>query len=149
MAGRYGLELRGAAAADASGLAELFAAAGHRVSARALAERLEAMRGQSGAVLIAGEWGPPSGIIALSWRTTLAADRPAARIEHLLVHPDARRRGIGRLLLKAGAQAARSAGCDRLELSVEESAPSLEAFGTATGFVPNGAAFVRALRKSA
>lgn len=148
MAGRYGLEIRGAAGADAPGLAELLASVGQPVDPRRVAERLEAVRSQPGAVLIAAEWGPPSGVILLHWRATLASDRPVARIEPLLVGPEHRRRGIGRLLLKAGAQAARSAGCAVLELSSAGADPSLAGFCEATGFEPTGADYVRPLRKS-
>ena len=147
MAGRYGLEIRAAGAADAAPLAELLAAAGRPLAPRVLAERLEAARGQPGAVLLAGEWGPPSGLIVLSWRSTLAEDHPVARIEHLLVALDDRRRGIGRLLVKPGAQAARSAGCGLLEIAAPDGEPTLAAFCAATGFSPGARDHVRALRK--
>jgi len=107
MTSRYGLEVRAAAPADAPGLATLLAEAGHALEARALAERLLAVREAPGAALIAAQWGPPSGLILLHWYPTLAEPRPVAQITTLLVAVEDRRRGIGRLLLKAGAQAAR------------------------------------------
>ena len=105
------------------------------------------MRAEPGVVLLAGEWGPPAGVIALSWPRDLLETRPVARITTLLVAPGDRRRGIGRLLLKAGAQAARSAGCGRLALSVPEPAGDLAAFCGASGFAPAGAWLTRPLRK--
>lgn len=149
MTSRHGLEIRSATPADAPGLATLLAAAGCAIGDRDLAERLAALRQAPGAALLAVQWGPPSGIVVLHWYPTLAEARPTAQISLLLVDPEERRRGIGRLLLKAAAQAARVAGCGSLELVTAAEAPSLSAFCGATGFVAGGTRFVRALRKGA
>ncbi len=144
---RYGMEIRAATGAEAPGLCELLDAAGHVVSARVLAERLDAVRQGSGAALVALEWGPPSGLIVLHWYPTLEAAQPTAQITTLLVGLEQRRRGIGRLLVKAAAQAARVAGCGALELSAAAAQPALHEFCLATGFTEAGPRFVRALRK--
>lgn len=144
---RYGLEIRAAAPIDAPGLVELFAAAGHAAEARDLAERLVAIRDARGTALIATQWGPPSGLVALHWYPTLEDSRPTGQITTLLVAVEDRRKGIGRLLLKAAAQAARTAGCGRLELLAGLDEPSLHAFCRATGFTEAGPRFVRSLRK--
>jgi aminoglycoside 6'-N-acetyltransferase I len=148
MASRYGLQIRAATGADAAGLATLLESAGQILSAATLAPRLEAVQAGSGTVLLALEWGPPSGAIALSWFRTLDADLATAEITLLLVGPDERRRGIGRLLLKAAAQAARTAGCGSLRLSGAAD-PSTEAFCAANGFESTGPGFARNLRKRA
>ena len=147
MASRFGLEIRAADSVDAPGVAELLQAAGLPGSAAAIAARLERLKGERATVLLAVEWGPPSGIIVFHPRQTLMADLPTAFVGALLVGPDARRRGIGRLLLKAASQAARSAGCGDLVLSVAPDAASLRAFADATGFTGSETSFVRALRK--
>jgi GNAT superfamily N-acetyltransferase len=147
---RFGLEIRTAMAADAQGLLELLKAADLAAGALSpafLAERLDALRHRSGAVLLAHEWGPPSGLVALHWYETFDAAAPTALITSLLVGVDARRRGIGRALLKSAAQSARQAGCDALLMSVPHDDISLEGFCKATGFVEAGAAFARPLRK--
>jgi GNAT superfamily N-acetyltransferase len=144
---RYGLEIRAAAPIDAPGLVELLAASGYAEDARELAERLVAIRQGAGTVLIAAQWGPPSGLVVLHWYSTLEDSRPTAQITTLLVGVDDRRRGIGRLLLKAAAQAARTAGCGKLELVAASDATSLHEFCQATGFVEAGPHFVRSLRK--
>jgi GNAT superfamily N-acetyltransferase len=146
---RYGLEIRAAASADAPGLCELLGAAGHVISPLALAERLDAIRQEPGAALLAGGWGPPSGIVVLHWYRTLDANQPTAQITSLLVAPDERRRGIGRLLIKAAAQAARVAGCGTLELMAAPEEQTLHQFCRATGFGELGPVFVRPLRKKA
>ena len=124
----------------------MLVAAGHATPPR-LAARLEAMQA-GGAVLLAMEWGPPSGIVAVRWFATLLGERPSAEITALLVSVDARRRGIGRLLVKAASQAARVAGCGTIEVAVREGQSGLDLFCSATGFSPDGLRVVRSLRKT-
>ncbi|MEA2774366.1 MAG: hypothetical protein QOD93_7328 [Acetobacteraceae bacterium] len=143
---RFGLEIRTATGADAPGLCELLGAAGKEISPRGVAERLDAIRNEPGAALIAADWGPPVGLVVLHWYRTLEASQPTAQITTLLVAPDERRRGIGRLLIKAAAQAARVAGCGALELLAAEE-QGLHEFCRATGFVEAGSRFLRPLRK--
>lgn len=147
MASRYGLEIRAATGTDAAGISVLLRAAGYPTAPEVLAERLDALRQGSGAALVAAEWGPPSGLILLHWYRTLEADLPVAQVTTLLVGPEERRRGIGRLLLKAGAQAARSAGCGALQLLIDPEQATLHAFADATGFLGAGTVLVRPLRK--
>ena len=139
--------MRAATNADIGGIADLLTAAGQRVSAATLTARLEAVRQGTSVVLIAIEWGPPSGLVALNWFATLSDDLPSAQISLLIVHPDDRRRGIGRLLLKAAAQAARVAGCGTMSLSAPENASGLREFCGATGFETAGARYARSLRR--
>jgi N-acetylglutamate synthase-like GNAT family acetyltransferase len=146
---RYGLQIRAATPADAPGIAELMASSGYVVSTTTLTDRLEALRQERGTALLALEWGPPSGLVVLSWFRTLEADDPVAQITSLLVAPEERRRGIGRMLLKAAAQSARSAGCNELFLFAPSDQPSLPEFSRANGFHEAGARFTRPLRKRA
>lgn len=147
MSNRYGLEIRSATPADAAGLAELLGACGVAIAPRALAERIEALRQDRGSALLALAWGPPSGLIVLHWHATLVDVHPVAAVSTLAVAPDERRQGIGRLLLKAGAQAARAAGCGVLRLDAEAEAASLRGFCAATGFAETAARYERPLRK--
>jgi aminoglycoside 6'-N-acetyltransferase I len=144
---RYGLEIRTAGSADAQGLCDLLQMAGPVISPRVMAERLEAIRQEAGGALIAAEWGPPSGLVVVHWYRTLDADQATAQITTLFVAPDDRRRGIGRLLLKAAAQSARVAGCGTLELVASADESELHAFCRATGFAETGMRFLRPLRK--
>jgi aminoglycoside 6'-N-acetyltransferase I len=144
---RQGLEIRAATGADAPGLCELLRGAGQTISPVSLATRLDAIRQEPSAALIAAAWGPPSGLVLLHWYRTLDADQPVAQITTLLVGLDERRRGIGRLLVKAAAQAARVAGCGTLELLAAREDQSLHQFCLATGFIGVGHCFVRPLRK--
>jgi GNAT superfamily N-acetyltransferase len=143
---RYGLEIRAPTTADLEGTAELLRSAGTAVLAGELGERLAAIRAGGGAVLIAVAWGPPSGVVALHWYRDVAAAAPVAVITTLFVMADERRRGIGRLLVKAAAQAARVAGCGALELA---GSAEVSAFCLATGFSEVGPRFARGLRRGA
>lgn len=147
MSGRHGLQIRAATPADAAGISELFQNAGRTIEVAALAQRLAALQRAPGTTLLALEWGPPSGIIVLTWYPMLTDDHPVARITTLLVGPDERRRGVGRLLLKAASQAARAAHCSVLHLPNTEREPTILAFAQASGFESQGGDYVRSLRK--
>lgn len=147
MSQRYGMEIRAATAAEAPGLVTLLAEAGLMVEPRALGERLAALRQGPGTALVALQWGPPSGIVLLHWYPVLETASPVAQITLLLVAKEQRRIGIGRLLLKAASQAARLAGCDRIEVMIPPDCASLQNFCRATGFAEAGQRFQRSLRK--
>ncbi len=147
MTSRFGLEVRAATAADAPGLCELLETLGRPVAVRSMTERLDALSEEPGVVLIALEWGPPSGVVAVSWRRLLLADAPQAEVSVLAIDPQHRRRGVGRLLLKASSQAARLAGCAQMILDAPADAPGLQAFCRSSGFEATGARFTRPLRK--
>ena len=139
---RYGVEVRAAQPTDAAELARLLGAAGLPVPAPEVAVRLEALRAQPGsAILVATGYPGLVGVVSFCWSASLHTARPIAWVGALVVDPDERRRGIGRLLLKAASQVARSAGCDLLQMS------GAEAFCLANGFVPAGPGFERPLRR--
>lgn len=146
MTGRFGLSIRATESRDAPGLAALFEAAGLAVSTAQATARLADLQAEAGSVLIADEWGPPSGVIALHWHTVLTSAYMVAFVSTLCVDPERRRSGVARLLLKAGAQAARAAGCGDLVIAAEPDS-STYAFGVATGFSAVGSQLHRSLRK--
>ncbi len=147
MSSRYGLSIRAANAGDAEGIAGLLRTAGVAADGRGLAARLEAIPDEGGLVLIAEDWGPPSGVLALRWSWTLADPLRIAEATALVVDPDRRRTGVARLLLKAASRAARAAGCGELRLLAPQTAEGLAPFCAATGFDRLGGTFVRPLRK--
>lgn len=147
MSSRHGLSIRAADGGDVEGLVELFKAAGVTIARDRLAARLGAIQDQPGVLLLADEWGPPSGLIVAHWHAVLTADLKVGWISALLVDPARRRNGVARVLLKAASQAARSAGCGELTLGATAEAGDLRAFCLATGFAEAGGVFMRSLRK--
>ena len=149
---RYGVAVRAAQTGDTAELMRLLAQrdAGPNAGPAAgpVAARLEALRQHAqGAVLVATGYGGLSGLVAITWAPSLRFDRPVARMLALVVDVDERRAGIGRMLVKAASQAARSAGCEVLEVGVEEGEDAATGFYQATGFVAAGAWFTRPLRR--
>lgn len=146
---RQGVEVRGAVPADATDIARLIGQLGYSYAPQEAAERLAAvMRDGQGSLLVAADYGPVVGVIALHWCPMLQEPRPVARITTLVVDEQERGRGIGRLLLKAGAQAARQAGCDLLELTSGLQRQEAHAFYRAQGFTDTSLRFVRSLRRN-
>ena len=139
--------MRAAGAGDTDGLHELLTRCEVSVSRGVLGANLLALREETGTALIAEEWGPPTGIIVLHWMTVLTAPSKVAEVTLLLVDPERRRSGVARLLLKAGSQAARSAGCGELVLRSGGDFRTLPGFARSTGFSRAGDRFVRSLRK--
>ena len=93
MSSRHGLSIRAADNGDVDGLAQLLATAGLTLARDRLALRLRSVQDQPGVLLIADEWGPPSGVIAVHWHSVLTADLKVGWISMLLVDPDRRRNG--------------------------------------------------------
>ena len=152
MSTRFGLSIRAADPAEAAPLAILLAQAGLRLTAAEIAHRIGGIGRLHGTILLAHEWGPPSGVVVLAVEASLAHARPVGRITFLLVGAEARRRGIGRLLVKAAAQAARTSGCGTLLADGAADADAaaghaLAAFWQANGFSETRAGWNRLLRK--
>ena len=143
---RYGVEVRGAVATDGPEIARLLAEAGVAAMPGEVTDRLEGLRARAdSAVLVTAGYAGLNGLVAVQWAPVLHLPRPVAQITMMVVAADERRRGIGRLLLKAASQAARSAGCDRLEAAAEGEA--MGAFCRAAGFAGGALVFGRSLRK--
>jgi len=143
---RYGVKIRAALPADATDIALLMGQIGAPMDPRTAAIRLETLaRSSDNAVLVATGYGPLAGLVALHWGSVLQHARLVARITALVVDEGQRGAGIGRLLVKAGAQAVRVAGCDLLELSVRPD-PAL-GFLRAIGFGDDAVQLTRSLRK--
>ncbi len=138
---RHGVDLRGAAASDAAGLAALLGAPPETMRRRL--DRL--LADPATMVLVALDYdGALIGAAVLHTRPALLQDAPDALLTLFVAAPE-RRRGIARLLLKAAAQAARSAGCEAMTMQADDT-PS-QHFCQASGFALEGQTFVRPLRR--
>ena len=147
---RHGVEVRSATPSDAPDLVRLLESWGAAVSPRDVVQRLDAVRSHGhAAALVSNGYAGLSGLVVLHWSPVLHQPRGVARVTLLFVDREERRRGIGRLLLKAASQAARIGGCETIEVAVADGQADADAFCRETGFLPQGSVFSRVLRKKA
>jgi GNAT superfamily N-acetyltransferase len=85
-------------------------------------------------VLAARVEGRVAGVLLLAFRPSVSLGAPFASIEDLYVHPDSRRRGVGRALLQAAHDRCAHRGISYLEAQVEEA--DAGAFYAASGYEP-------------
>jgi len=85
-------------------------------------------------VLAAHLEGHTVGALVLAFRPNISLGVPFASIEDLYVHPQARRRGVGKALLQAAEDRCRCRGISYLEAQVEEDAADV--FYAASGYEP-------------
>lgn len=98
-------------------------------------------------VLFATEDASGVGLIALHWTFMLHHGKPVTRITAPLVRDDARGKGIGRILVDAGAALARQAGCGLLELTTALHRTDAQAFYKAFGFTASFLCLHRAFER--
>ena len=84
-------------------------------------------------VLLAGDDGT-DGFAQLRYRTQIYSDAPAAYLEELYVVPDRRGEGLGRALLEAAMEAARSHGADVIDLGTAEDDTAARGLYESAGF---------------
>ena len=138
--------MREATAEDAPALADLLGQLGYPTDARSLPERLTAYRDAGeGRVLVAVHDGRVVGFAALDFARPI---QRAERIGHLsafAVASDARRQGVGRILLAAVEDAAREAGCRHVHCTSAEHRAGAHLFYPAAGWPLTGRRFSRVL----
>lgn len=116
---------------------------GYQVTEADIQARLAALTPED-CVLVAAEAETLPGIIALHRAEILHIGR-VARIMTLVVDEAARGKGVGRLLLEAGADWARQQGCAVLELTSGKQRLRAHAFYEGLGFTASGLRLHRAL----
>jgi GNAT superfamily N-acetyltransferase len=110
--------VRPAGAADAAGIASLFAELGYALSPADVAGRMTGPAGGGrSAVLVADRDGGVVGLATLHMVPVLHEPGDWCRLTSLVVHPSARRRGVGRALVAEAEARARAAGCARIEVT--------------------------------
>jgi GNAT superfamily N-acetyltransferase len=119
---------------------------GYDVSAEQLQGRLQELSsGKSDPVLVATFGGNVVGLIALHWSVMLHHSAPVGRITTLVVDDTVRGKGVGRVLVEAGLELARQAGCEMLELTTGTHRTQAHAFYKALGFINSSLKFSRPL----
>jgi GNAT superfamily N-acetyltransferase len=136
------ITIRDARPADAFAMAELLSELEHPADARDIAPRLAAVLADRGAVLLAvDEHDQPHGLMSLSRHVALHASGPIAYITALVTSSNARRRGVGHLLVAAAKRWAAEQGCVRLSVTSAERRADAHAFYPACGLPYTGRRF--------
>jgi GNAT superfamily N-acetyltransferase len=129
--------IRRATPRDVAAMAVLLGQLGYPVEPDRLAARLERLP-DSTTVFVTDD---VSGLAALDVRQSLQRDAPRAQIVALVVHEDARGRGVARELVSAIEEAARAAGCRQLVVVSGDHRPDAHAAYRALGYAATGTRF--------
>lgn len=90
--------------------------------------------GTRGVLLLARVGERPAGVAYLSYQWTLEHGGKIAWLEELFVEPELRTQGLGRRLLQAACDHARSAGCAAVDLELEAAHPRAAKLYAREGF---------------
>lgn len=129
------IEIRPADTQDAAAIQELLRQLGYDSTVQEVSDRIAGLVGSDhDPVVVATDAGAILGVIALHWTPMLFSALPVARITTLVVSDTTRGRGVGRILVEAGAELARNAGCGTLEVTTALRRSDAQAFYRALGF---------------
>lgn len=138
--------VRLAAAGDSEAVAELLAQLGYPARPTQVTARLARMLAEPGqSALVATEQGRVVGLATVIVRHVLVDDAPFARLAALVVAEGERGRGVGRALVAAAEQIARTAGCSLMEVTSGDHRPAAHAFYRALGFEERPRRFLKRL----
>jgi GNAT superfamily N-acetyltransferase len=130
------VQIRDAIESDAEAISPLLCQLMHEPStAEQIRARLRRL-GETGVdrILVAVADGQVAGLAGLHVAWMVHADRPTARLMTLVVDERCRGRGIGRRLVQASCEQARTWGCDRLELTSRLTRTGAHSFYESVGF---------------
>ena len=136
------LTIRPAVPADADAIAVLLTELGYPASAADIPGRLAAVRAAPGETLVA-EDGAVLGVGSVTRLALLHRAEPAALLSALVVRPDQRGQGVGRLLVEAAERHAAGWGCRTLELTSRDDRLAAHRFYRGLGFESASRKFVR------
>ncbi|HXT47631.1 MAG TPA: GNAT family N-acetyltransferase [Gemmatimonadaceae bacterium] len=140
--------LRDATAADGLAISALLAELGHPTEPSEVPSRLRDVLHDGGAALLAvDDSGQPLGLICLARHAALHSPGPIAYITALVTSSNARRRGVGQLLVAAAKQWARDHGCVRLSVTSAERRADAHAFYPACGLPYTGRRFATSISR--
>lgn len=139
--------VRQATTNDVEAVRDLLDLLGYTFTVAAVQDRL-ALLASTGTdpVLLAVQDGVALGLIALHITTMLQVAQPVARVTALVVQDQGRGTGVGRLLVDAGDELARLAGCGILELTTAVARTDAHAFYRKLGFTNSSLGFKRPIR---
>lgn len=141
------LTVRDARAADAEDIARLLDQLGYPSAADAVAARLERLAIVGDRVVVAELEERAVGLAHLHVTPALERDRPAAKIAALVIDESHRRRGVGRALVEAVEEEARTRGCELLFVTTAARRDEAHVFYERLGFEQTGRRYARTLNE--
>jgi GNAT superfamily N-acetyltransferase len=139
-------EVRPCRPKDAAAVSALLGELGYEVTPEAAAERVRRLMDTGlDATFVAIDDGRPLGLIALHRCQMIQYRAPVTRITALVVDQQARRRGIGRLLVDHALRWAEQRECELVELTSALDRAEAHAFYRDLGFEPNSLRFRKSL----
>lgn len=139
------LTIRDARFDDADAIADLLEQLGYPTNAEAVAARLERLLIVGDRLVVAELDGSVAGLAQLHVSPTMALERPAAKVDGLVVDESLRGQGIGRALLAEMEVEARARGCSLLYLTTATRREDAHEFYRRVGLEETGLRFAKEL----
>jgi GNAT superfamily N-acetyltransferase len=132
------VSIRAAEPRDAEAIARLLVQLGYPAETAAMVPRLERLSIVGDSVAVAEVGGEVVGLAHLQVSPAIESDRPAAKLGALVVDEASRRQGVGRALIAAMKEEARSRGCGVFFLTTSELRDDAQAFYEQVGLQQSG-----------
>ena len=137
------IRIRPAGPEDADPIATLLTELGYPATAAEIPGRLAAVLDAPGRTFVAEDGGEVLGVGSVTRLSLLHRAEPAALLSALVVRPDHRGQGVGRLLVQAAERHAADWGCRTLELTSRDERLAAHRFYRGLGFESGSRKFVR------
>jgi GNAT superfamily N-acetyltransferase len=138
--------IRQAVSSDAEAIAALMTELGYPTSADAMSSRLAALSESEAATFVSDADARIDGVIGLMLHRYYELDGLGAQVAVLVVTASARGKGVGRLLIEAGEDWARTHGAQLMWLGTAPKREGAQRFYKAAGFHQTGIRFSKELR---
>jgi GNAT superfamily N-acetyltransferase len=139
-------QIRACAPDDAETVSCLLGQLGYRVEPGPAAERIRQLaETEADPIFLAVADGQVVGVVATHRCRMVQYEKPVLRVTALVVDGRARRRGIGKMLMRRAESLAAATGCEFIELTSAADRADAHAFYRAIGYEANSVRFRKAL----
>lgn len=139
------IEIREAQPSDAEDLAGLIELLGHQVDADGVGRRMQRLSSDDLPQLVATEGGRVIGLCGLHRMAAIHRERPVGRVTILVVAPQWRGRGVGRMLVETAEAQLADAGCGMIEVTSNDRLVEAHRFYESVGYAPTSRRFAKQL----
>jgi GNAT superfamily N-acetyltransferase len=142
------IEIRECTSDDAIAVSALLRELGYSVSPQQAAENIRQLDETGSDPILLAVWeGRVAGVLAGHFCRMLQYDNPVMRVTALVIDREARRRGIGKLLMEHADELAAARGCDFIELTSAMGRMDAHAFYRSLGYEPNSLRFRKSVAR--